>query len=239
MSDESKELVIQDKIVLPAVSGTQAIDAWNQYQELKGKILDPATDVQVIGKQEFKKKSYWRKVAAFFNLSAEVVQEEKELLPDAPGHWLYNFTVRVTAPNGRHVEGVASCDAYEKAELAPDGKYRSYGKLATPNNIHNVRSTAYTRAFNRAVSDMVGGGEVSAEEVSERDASHYVAPQSHTGEIVDQDDDPATDKQIYKIKAELKNKNYSATQIDDWFAKNSPLTKDHAREVIEKLVEAA
>jgi hypothetical protein len=37
------------------------------------------------------------------------------------------------------------------------------------NTLHNTRSTAETRAFNRAVSNLVGGGEVSAEEVYTED----------------------------------------------------------------------
>ena len=36
---------------------------------------------------------------------------------------------------------------------------------AKPNSIHNIRTTAETRAFNRAVSNLVGGGEVSADEI--------------------------------------------------------------------------
>jgi hypothetical protein len=38
--------------------------------------------------------------------------------------------------------------------------------IKTEYKFHDITSTAYTRAANRAISDLVGGGEVSAEEVS-------------------------------------------------------------------------
>jgi hypothetical protein len=42
-------------------------------------------------------------------------------------------------------------------------------EFAKPNSLHNIRSTAETRAFNRAVSNLVGGGEVSADEIVSKD----------------------------------------------------------------------
>jgi len=52
-------------------------------------------------------------------------------------------------PNGQTVEGVG---------------YKSWSELYEK-TLHNLVSTAWTRAVNRAVSDLVGFGEVSAEEV--------------------------------------------------------------------------
>ncbi len=39
--------------------------------------------------------------------------------------------------------------------------------VAPPNSIHNVRSTAETRATNRAIANLVAAGEVSAEEMDQ------------------------------------------------------------------------
>lgn len=188
----SKEVaVVNNEIVMPAVDGLGAIEAWNAYQDLKNKILDPKVDIQTIKGQEFKKKSYWRKVATFFNLTIETREERHEMVGRT---MVWHFTVRAIAPNGRYIEGIGSCDVYEKATLR-DGEYKMPGKNggwypATPNSLHNTRSTAYTRAFNRAVSDLVGGGEVSAEEVDrestqpgERDDVN-----TETGEIISKEE---------------------------------------------------
>lgn len=175
--------VVPPSIVMPAVSGKEALEAWKQYQDLKESIVDKEVDVQRIGDKDFLKKSYWRKVATFFNLSTEVVKEKNEKVGKT---FVWHFTIKAIAPNGRYSIGVGSCDAFEKAVLK-DGKYMAKGKVtkwgrtsagkpfpeefeyveAVPNSIHNIRSTAETRAYNRAVSNLVGGGEVSAEEVDQ------------------------------------------------------------------------
>ena len=54
-------------------------------------------------------------------------------------------------------------------------------ELSTQATEHNVRSHAHTRAFNRAVSNLVGFGEVSAEEVerdSVEDEDHPARPRT-------------------------------------------------------------
>lgn len=194
--EAEKQPVIESPggIVMPAVSAQEAIKAWDAYQDLKNQILDPSVDVQHIQGKDFKKKSYWRKVATFFNLSIETVREEKEQVNRT---FVWHFTVRATAPNGRYAEGVGSCDVFEKASLR-EGNYMEYNRfakrweIAKPNSLHNVRSTAFTRAFNRAVSDLVGGGEVSAEEVDRDRAPEEEAPQNvnpATSEIVEDDDE--------------------------------------------------
>lgn len=156
-------------IVMPAVSTEEALKAWKEYQDLKAAIVDKNVDVQIIDGKDFLKKSYWRKVATFFNLSVEVVKEKSEQVGKT---FVWNFTCKAIAPNGRFAVGTGSCDAFEKSTLK-DGKYMAFNKKTRswyegkPNTIHNIRSTAETRAFNRAVSNLVGGGEVSAEEVSQ------------------------------------------------------------------------
>jgi ssDNA-binding Zn-finger/Zn-ribbon topoisomerase 1 len=179
---KSTDQNLESRVVMPAVSAQEALTAWNAYQELKQQILDPKTDIQVIHNQEFKKKSYWRKVATFFNLSIETRDEWKEQLGRT---MVWHFVVRAQAPNGRFVDGVGSCDVYEKATLR-DGKYQTYNSYknkweeAVANSPHNVRSTAYTRAYNRSVSDLIGGGEVSAEEVQAQHATQYANRTSAT-----------------------------------------------------------
>lgn len=151
------------QIVRPVVSTEQAVATWRAFQELKKRLLD-GSDYQVIyinerkggsfvrTKKPFVKKSGWRKLATAFNLSDEVVKEERKEynVGTANYYFVYEVSAKAIAPNGRYVIGLGSCASNE----------RQFAHLD-----HDVRSTASTRAKNRAISDLIGGGEVSAEEV--------------------------------------------------------------------------
>lgn len=186
-------LTINDKssIVMPAVSPDVAIQAWKQFQEMKQKFLTPS-DFQIIYRyqsglgmtpQPFIKRSGWRKLATAFNISCEIVREERvsytdmeyapikkskkqkkgeeelgEPMPDegtetriGPG-FVYVLTVRAIAPNGRFMDATGACATNE----------RGFAHLE-----HDIRSTAETRAKSRAISDLIGGGESSAEDLEE------------------------------------------------------------------------
>ena len=158
-------------IIMPAVTPEQALEAWNVYQDLKNKIVDRKNDVQTIQGKDFLKKSYWRKVATFFNLTVKVVDESHEAIGKTV---VWHFTCEASHKNGRSAIGTGSCDSFEKATLKNGQYLNSNDEPATPNSLHNIRSTAETRAFNRAVSNLVGGGEVSAEEVNTQNNQSYV-----------------------------------------------------------------
>ncbi|OGC12566.1 hypothetical protein A3J90_08410 [candidate division WOR-1 bacterium RIFOXYC2_FULL_37_10] len=147
METNTSSIVPAQPIVLPAVTSNEALKAWDLYEDLKKKIVTES-DVQKIGGKNFLKKSYWRKAARFFNLNIELVEERKEDLGE--GKFAYHFKARATAPNGAFAEGTGSCDNSEKG---------------ISKSIHNTRTTAETRAWNRAVSNLIGAGEVSAEEI--------------------------------------------------------------------------
>lgn len=138
-----------ESIVTPAVTGEQALKAWEAYQELKRKIL-MTDDFQNIQGNDFPKKSAWRKLAQFFNLTIQLVEEAEKKNDD--GSIDFDVTYRAIAPNGRSAVGDGSFNTFEK------GKAQSR---------HNVRANAHTRAFNRAVSNLIGGGEISADEMSD------------------------------------------------------------------------
>jgi len=148
---EEKNEVTITTIVVPAVSAIEAKNAWAQYNELKQAIIEDS-DIQKIGDRDFLKKSYWRKVERFFNLKLELIKEEriiKEKVNDRE-NIAYSIVYKAIAPNGSFCDGDGFCETWEKNRF---------------NTEHNVRATAHTRAKNRAISDLVGGGEVSAEEV--------------------------------------------------------------------------
>lgn len=165
---ETTELTKMPEVVLPAMSGDQALEVWSQYQDLINKVCTPE-DYQEIQGKKMRKKSGWRKIATFFNLSTSIVSQERHDYPN--GDFSYSFVCKASAPNGRSAEGTGSCSAFEKATLK-DGKFYNWDKYskslkeATPNSVHNVMTTAETRATNRAISNLVGGGEVSADEVT-------------------------------------------------------------------------
>ncbi len=167
---DSSLTIIDAEIVKPMVSPEQALAAWKAFQDLKTKLLEPS-DYHVLQmfqmgkgmvKKPFIKKSGWRKLATVFNLSVEIVSEKRVEYPIMeykdkktektevrPG-FVVEIVARVTASNGRFMEGTGSCASNE----------RGFAHLE-----HDMRATAETRAKNRAISDMIGGGEVSAEEM--------------------------------------------------------------------------
>lgn len=134
-------------IVRPAVSAQQALAAWREFQDLKKFIIEPS-DIQVIQGKNFVKKSGWRKFATFYNLTDLIVEEKQVQMENGGYYW--KIKVMCTAPNGRQTEGVGICSSTEK-------------KFAHPE--HDIYATAHTRSKNRAISDMIAAGDVSAEEV--------------------------------------------------------------------------
>ena len=158
-------------IVRPVVKVEEAIEAWNDFQKIKQKLITEDDKMQISGKT-FIKKSGWRKVSTVFNLSDMIISETKERNPE--GRIIYaEFTVRVTAPNGRVSEGWGSCSASERGhtedkksnrgEVTCKGPCDGLKHFAHPD--HDIPATSHTRAKNRAISDICGSGEVSAEEI--------------------------------------------------------------------------
>jgi hypothetical protein len=179
---------------------TAVVKAFATYKEIQNALDNAMPDcIMEISGRKFRKKMYWRAIATAFNLSLEMVREERITEGDEDWGWL--VTYRAIAPNGRSVVGDGSCFASEKwsdREKCPacgeaEFSYRSSkddgpshycwkrkggcGHQWTPaaggetevdksqSTIHNIRSHAHTRAKNRAVADLVGFGEVSAEEM--------------------------------------------------------------------------
>ncbi len=141
------------------VDVNQAIKEWEAYQKLCQKLLD-ASDYQeypqkdkrgkVIGTKRFRKKSAWFKLGRAFNVNTEIIDKEFLLTKTGETREAY-YCIRATLPNGRTVESDGSCSRHEKGK-----------ENATS---HTIRSTAKTRATNRAISELIGAGEVSAEEL--------------------------------------------------------------------------
>ena len=132
---------------LPAMSPTAALAAMRTYQEICRKMLD-ATDYAEIAGKKYKKRSAYRKLARAFSISDEIIKEEREDLEK--GGVIWRIHVKASSGGGRSSVGVGSCSTRERAFAHVD---------------HDVYAIAHTRAKNRAISDLIGSGEVSAEEI--------------------------------------------------------------------------
>lgn len=133
-------------LLQPVAANDHIVEVFRNYQRLKTSLLDES-DFQIISNKKFIKKSGWRKLGTAFGISDEIVKEERRVNDK---FFTYEVTVKVSAQNGRYAFGVGSCSSTERRFAHPD---------------HDVRATSHTRAKNRAISDLVGFGEVSAEEM--------------------------------------------------------------------------
>lgn len=147
--------------VLMPLDTEQVVAGMKAYQEMLPKLLDES-DWQDAGRDgRFVKKSGWRKIARAFNLSVMVVSVRIER--DAEGNPTRAETIaRAMAPNGQVSDADGYCSADEKRFEQPKGRQKLENDL---------RATATTRAKNRAISDLVGMGEVSAEEITTGDSA--------------------------------------------------------------------
>lgn len=126
---------------------------WETYQKLVRELLDDSDyqEYNQNGKlKKFPKKSAWAKLGRAFNVNTEIIDKEFVLTKTGETREAY-YCIRATLPNGRTVESDGSCSRHEKGK----------GNATS----HTIRSTAKTRATNRAISELIGAGEVSAEEL--------------------------------------------------------------------------
>jgi hypothetical protein len=146
---------------LDGVANDRSIQAQQQlvvaYDRAVRALVGP-NDVQKDGGKEFKKKSAWRKLARYFNISTEIVREDTQR--DEEGHIVSTVIMRGIAPWGQHVEAIAKCSTREPRFA------RNRSKAD-----HDCPATAQTRAANRVIADLIAAGEVSAEEMEFGDVS--------------------------------------------------------------------
>ncbi len=127
----------------------EATAQFRLYQQVCKAILDENDYASIRGRQ-FRKRSGWAKLRRAFNVSIEIVDEQKYYEND---DWGIRFMVKASLPNGRTEMADGACGYQELAasNIAP--------------TLHNIRAKALTRAKNRVTSDILGAGIVSAEEM--------------------------------------------------------------------------
>ena len=145
---ETGVAVVENNGAIQNFNVEEALAQWEAYQIFTEKLLDKSDYIDIKGKA-FKKKSAWRKYARAFNINTEIISKDimrndKGIVTEA------EFVVRATLPDGRHCDGWGNCSRRE-------------GNKNKPN--HDIPATAMTRATNRAIADLIGAGEVTAEEV--------------------------------------------------------------------------
>ena len=159
------------------VTADEAAEEWRRYIEICHAILDDTEDYQDIGRKRFKKKSAWRKLAKAFDVSDAIL--EREVQRRADGYPVYAaITVEATYKlTGRTSIGYHECHVAERCcPRARGGECPNFGRSwhtccqancdgsAHWSHPGDVVATAHTRAKNRAIADLIGAGEVSAEE---------------------------------------------------------------------------
>ncbi len=155
MSD-NEELPIPVDPVKPLVSPEKAAEEWARFEALKAKLLTD-DDYQTILGRRYIKRSGFRKIAVYFGLSDRILEQERTEREDGSFSW--RIVVEVEAPNGRTSTGVGACDSRE----------RRFAHVE-----HDVYAIAHTRAKSRAISDMVAGGAVSAEEMEAQQGTQSI-----------------------------------------------------------------
>ncbi|KAH9549862.1 hypothetical protein CY35_10G041300 [Sphagnum magellanicum] len=115
---------------------------FKHFQDAAMQILVQGDYMMMQGKP-FIKKSGWRKIAFFFNISFEIKDKNIQFDPNC-NVIRAEFVVRASMQSGRFSDGWGSCDRGEK-------------RFSKPN--HDIPCTAETRAKNRACQDLLGIGE--------------------------------------------------------------------------------
>jgi len=137
----------------PLQSLDDMVTQFELYQQVCKAILTD-DDYGIVHNRRFRKRSGWTKLRRAFNVSVVILDEERFERGEV---WGYKFVVQASLPNLRaeQADGLYSSDESEEIGLRPTE--------------HDVRARALTRAKNRATSDILGAGIMSAEEV---DAGH-------------------------------------------------------------------
>lgn len=147
--DEIKSLVIR-----PIMNIKEAKESFDNFEKIKQEVLKNGDMTKISGKN-YVNKSGWRKIKTMFGFSEEILRSRKEIDKDGTIRWIYR--VKVSSKNGIFADAEASCDTKE------DYAYRNKEKkIMKPENM--IQAMAQTRSFNRAISDLVGGEGLSAED---------------------------------------------------------------------------
>lgn len=136
---------------LPDLEGAKSL--LGKFRDIKREILSEKEFYEIQaegGRKELLNRRGCSILSLIFQLS-EPEPPQVTVTELSEGVMLFRVRTCIQAPNGRRAWGVGSCST---AEIKGKG----------PRAYHDAESKAHTRAKERAVSDLVGGGEITAEE---------------------------------------------------------------------------
>ena len=173
MSEEKGEIV-EASIIMPAKI-EKTLEALKRFEDFKRQVLTKDDYVEIMNRKSGERKKYikksgWLKYALATGISLQLISESKEVTPE--GKTIYHFTYRAIAPNGRYADAVGSASVDER-EFA--------------RRVHDVRALAQTRAMERAISNLVGGGELGAEEILGSEEVEEVEEEPKKAEVTKQE----------------------------------------------------
>lgn len=178
MSETTEPTELAESELVSPADPKRVLEVMRRFEEFKRQALNQNDFVVLeIGKEKkpYIKKSGWMKYALACQLSLE--KRDERLEERADGSKVYHYTYRAVSPNGRYADAVGSASTTERTFTHPD---------------HDVRALAQTRACNRAISNLVAGGEVSAEEmVSEMHEEKGTSPLPESPVPVGQSPEPS------------------------------------------------
>lgn len=183
---EKHELPLE--IVAP-INVDRLAEAFKTFQEFKQRLLTKDDSVTIAGRQ-YLKKSAWRKWALACGVSDEIISFDRVPAQgkDEEGSFAYRVVVRAFhEKSGRCSAGVAVASKKEKASWSHEE--------------HDIFALAHTRAKNHTIADLVGGGEVSAEEMTS---------ETENRRMKDQNEGPVPPRQGPASASDLTNEVLSA-----------------------------
>ncbi len=212
-------------LLRPIADVDSIVEAYREYQRLKSRLLGES-DYQIVRGKKYVKKSGFRKLSTAFGISTSIVREFRLELE---GYFVYEITARAVSASGRYAEACASCASNEREFSHTE---------------NDVRATAQTRATNRAIADLIGSGEVSAEEIgySEGKTKREAKPSPEStddnrepfqrpnavSETIGADDEPITGKQRVLLLKLIETKYQDEKIRSGLFQRLNHLTKTEA-----------
>jgi hypothetical protein len=121
------------------------------FESFKKSVLT-ADDFYKQGNKLYVRKSGWMMYAMALGITTHVYNERSESVKfKGQDALVYHFEAKAVAPNGRSAEAIGSASSDEGKPWC--------------DAIHSIRAMAQTRAVERSISNLVGGGEVGADEM--------------------------------------------------------------------------
>ena len=201
------------------LSPDQAREAQRLYQEISQALIDPAEDLQTIrtkaGPRTFPKRSALQKLANAYRVSTEILS--RELTHDTDGQLVRcDAVVRATHPDGRHADGDGACAISEER----------FARGSADKVDHDLPATAVTRATNRAISNLIAFGAVSAEEAEgapEATATAVTVEPPEWATHTSPDDIPVIRGNLERILAPTGHPSHAAEEVGSaiWTASDS------------------